>query len=91
MGWLALPIVFVAVALFALRARARLRGMRAGDLVKVAIPRQLDAPLAMGTRLDIGAALKKAGTSMDEVRPLLDRQQDQELLDRYWKLSDSRG
>ena len=62
--------------------------MRAGDFTKVAIPRTADEPLAMGTRLDIAAALKKRGHKVDELRPLLDGAHDQELLDRYWKAMD---
>jgi hypothetical protein len=88
---LVIPVILLAAALFVLRARARLRGMRAGDLFKVEVPRQLARPLAMGTRIDIGAVLKKAGTPAAEIRPLLDGQHDRELLDRYWALRDGGG
>ena len=81
-------IIAIAIALAALlfvaRMRAKLGPIRAGDFVKVAIPRTLERPLAMGTRLDIAAALKKRGVPPDELRPLLDGNHDQELLDRYW-------
>ena len=79
-------MVLLTAIILGLRARARLKGLRAGDLVRVPIPRTLDQPLAMGTRLDIAAALKRAGIARDEIRPLLDGDHDQELLDRYWAL-----
>lgn len=63
-------------------------GLRGGDFIKGAIPRTADKPLAMGTRLDVAAALKKRGHKADELRPLLDGAHDQELLDRYWKETD---
>ena len=63
-------------------------GLRGGDFFKVEIPRTVDKPLAMGTRLDIAAALKKRGHKPDDLRPLLDGAHDQELLDRYWKEKD---
>jgi len=73
-----------------LKLRARMGGsVRLGDFVKVPIPRTLDRPLATGTRLDIAAALKKAGTPPAELRPLLDGEHDAELLERYWKLKDA--
>jgi hypothetical protein len=84
-------VVLATALILGLRARARLRGLRRGDLVKAPIPRQLAGPLAVGTRLDIGAALKKAGVPPDKIRPLLDGQHDQELLDRYWALADHQG
>jgi hypothetical protein len=77
--------------ILALRARARLRGLRLGDLVKVPVPRQLAGPLAIGTRLDIGAALKESGMNRDEIRALLDGDHDQELIDRYWSLPGATG
>lgn len=77
-------VVLVNALVLMLRARRRLRGLRTGDLVKVPIPRTLERPLAMGTRLDIAAELKKRGVPLDELRPLLDGNHDQELLDRYW-------
>jgi hypothetical protein len=85
MSYLVIAIAIgLAVLVFVMRARAKLGPLRAGDFMKVAIPRSLDGPLAMGTRLDIAAALKKRGTSPTELRPLLDGNHDQELLDRYW-------
>src|SRR5262245_11540303 len=75
--------------LLGLRARAQLRRLRRGDLVKVTIPRTLAGPLSTGTRLDAGAALKKSGMSTLEVRALLDGDHDQELLDLYWALMDA--
>jgi hypothetical protein len=79
-----IAVVVGGLALFTLRRG----GLRAGDFIKVAIPRTADKPLAMGTRLDIAAALKKRGTNAAELRPLLDGAHDQELLDRYWKEMD---
>jgi hypothetical protein len=58
--------------------------MKKGDLFRVAIPRTLDKPLAMGTRLDIAAALAQDGVSRDEIRTLVDGAHDRELLARYW-------
>jgi hypothetical protein len=57
--------------------------MPKGDLMKVAIPKTVTGQLAMGTRLDVMAALKKRGMSADDVRTLADAG-DQALLDRYW-------
>ena len=82
-------IVLLTALLLGLRARAQLRRLRRGDLVKVPIPRTLAGPLAIGTRLDAGAALKKAGMPTRAVRALLDGDHDQELLDRYWALKDA--
>jgi hypothetical protein len=76
------------VALLGLALVLKLRHLRRGDFVRVAIPRTADRPLAMGTRLDVAAALKKRGHGADELRPLLDGAHDQELLDRYWKEQD---
>jgi hypothetical protein len=82
--WLAVPIAF-AVAVGLLVVFQLMRGIRAGDFVKVKIPRTLERPLAMGTRLDAVAALKKRGYTPDTLRPLLDGNHDQELLDAYWE------
>ena len=91
--WLyALLAVAVAVALLriVLRARRELPGAKLGDFVPVEIPRSLDGrPLAMGTRLDVGAALEKAGVPMNEVRGLIDTRNDAALLERYWALHDT--
>jgi hypothetical protein len=81
----------VAIGLVLLRWTIRYGAPRAGDFVKVAIPRMLDKPLAMGTRLDIAAALKKAGTRREELAPLCDGAHDRELLDRYWAMKDQAG
>jgi hypothetical protein len=78
------PIAF-AVAVGLLVVFKVMRGMRAGDLVKVKIPRTLERPLAMGTRLDAAAALGKRGYTAETLRPLIDGNHDQELLDAYWK------
>ena len=77
-------MVLLTALILGLRARARMKGLRAGDLVKVPIPRELAGPLAIGTRLDIGAALKQRGMPRAEVRLLLDGEHDEELLQRYW-------
>lgn len=84
---LAFPVAFaVAVGLLVVvRVMRGMKGMRAGDFVKVKIPRTLEKPLAMGTRLDAAAALTKRGYKPDTLRPLLDGHHDQELLDAYWK------
>jgi hypothetical protein len=84
---LAFPIAFaVAVGLLVVAKVMRsMKGVRAGDFVKVKIPRTLERPLAMGTRLDMAAALKKRGYKPEALRPLLDGKHDQELLDAYWK------
>jgi hypothetical protein len=58
--------------------------MPKGDLWKVAIPRTVTGQLAMGTRIDIAAALKKRGVPREETDRLFDGAHDQELLDRYW-------
>jgi hypothetical protein len=81
--WYIVSIALAAV-IVTIKIWLAVRGKGAGDFFKVAIPRTLDKPLAMGTRLDIAAALKKHGTQVDELRPLLDGAHDQELLDRYW-------
>jgi hypothetical protein len=83
----AFPIAFaVAVGLLVvLKVMRGMRGMRAGDFVKVKIPRTVDRPLAMGTRLDIAAALTKRGHKAETVRPLIDGDHDQALLDAYWQ------
>jgi hypothetical protein len=83
-----LALTFGAVFLVLRIRRAFPDGFRAGDFVKVAIPRTADSPLAMGTRLDVAAALKKRGHAPADLRPLLDGRHDQELLDRYWKEMD---
>jgi hypothetical protein len=84
LGALTGGLVLLTALILGLRSRARLRSLRRGDLARMPIPRTLAGPLAVGTRLDIGAALKKDGLSPDEIRPLLDGEHDQELLDRYW-------
>lgn len=69
-----------------LRGRQQLKGAQLGDFVKVAIPRTLEngRPLAVGTRLDIAAALKKKGVPVETLRPLIDGGRDAELLALYW-------
>jgi hypothetical protein len=58
----------------------------AGDLVSVPIPRS--GPLKIGTRIEVAAALKKAGANMADLGPLIDAHDDEELLRRYWELKD---
>jgi hypothetical protein len=89
MYWLIVAVVVLNVVIFALRTRSRMRGMQTGDFIKVSIPRTADGPLAMGTRLDIAAALIKAGTPRAELRPLIESHDDQALLDRYWAMIDA--
>ena len=73
-----------------LRARCELAGAKLGDFVSVKVPRNLDdGPLAMGTRLDVAAALAKAGVPRHEVRGLIDTRNDAALLARYWALHDT--
>lgn len=82
-------IIAITAVIMSLRIWRALRGKGAGDFLKVAIPRTVDKPLSMGTRLDIAAALKKHGAKPVDLRPLLDGAHDQELLDRYWKAVES--
>jgi hypothetical protein len=65
--------------------------MRMGDFFKVEIPRTLDKPLAIGTRMDIAAALEKGGATREELATLCDGAHDRELLDRYWAMKDQAG
>lgn len=56
----------------------------------VRVPRtDEDGPLAMGTRLDVAASLKKAGVSRDQLRTWIDARDDAALLARYWELHDA--
>jgi hypothetical protein len=71
---------------FTLKWKRILGPMKLGDFVSVPIPRS--GPLAMGTRLEVAEALKKAGASQAEVRALIDARDDEELLRRYWELRD---
>jgi hypothetical protein len=83
--WMSAGLAAVSlIALVSFLARSKV-----GDFVKVEIPRTLGAPLAMGTRLDCAAALKKAGVPREEIAPLVDGRHDQELLDRYWQVKDA--
>jgi len=65
--------------------------MPKGDLWKVAIPRTVQGQLAMGTRIDVAAALKKRGVPREEIDRLFDGAHDQELLDRYWSTEPARS
>ncbi len=87
-GVVAAAVVLGGLVVFLKVRRAFPDGVRAGDFVKVGIPRTADRPLAMGTRMDIAAALKKRGDSPGDLRSLIDGTRDQELLDRYWAASD---
>lgn len=80
----AIAIPLGLVVLFLMVRRAFPGGLKAGDFFSVAIPKSANPPLAMGTRLDVMAALKKRGVAEDEIRRLGDGSHDQELLDRYW-------
>jgi hypothetical protein len=87
-----LPVIFVCLAaavgllIVVLRLRSHFpQGLKAGDLVKVDIPRELgDGPLAMGTRMDILAALKRRGVPAEELRALASADDDRALLAKYW-------
>jgi hypothetical protein len=82
----------IGLALIALKARRLLPGAKLGDFVRVPIPRSTSGrSLAMGTRLDVAAALKKAGTPPDELRRLIDARDDDELLRRYWAHHDAQS
>jgi hypothetical protein len=81
-----ITIALVALIIILKVRRATRGGL--GDFMKVAIPRTIDKPLAMGTRLDAAAALKKRGYKLDQLRPLIDGGRDQELVDLYWKEAD---
>ena len=81
-------IIGFAVAVVLLKLGPLLK-LRAGDLVRVAIPRTAERPLATGTRLDVAAALEKAGESRAEVSALLQAGDDAELLRRYWRIKDA--
>lgn len=87
---IALAIVIV-IGLTLLKWTRRHGAPRAGDFFKVAIPRTLDRPLAMGTRMDVAAVLKKAGVPTAEIRGLIDGAHDEELLARYWAIRDQAG
>jgi hypothetical protein len=92
MGWYVLlggGVLLAALTLLLKLRGAFPDGVKAGDFWKVEVPRTLqDGPLAMGTRLDIGALLKKSGVPLDVVRGLIDAGNDAELLRRYWALRD---
>jgi hypothetical protein len=84
--WIAIGAAAVVAALaMIVRVRRTMGPLRAGDFWKVDVPRTVDRPLAMGTRLDAAAALKKSGVPADELRVLIDGDHDQELVDRYWR------
>jgi hypothetical protein len=77
-------MVFVAIGVGVVVLVVLVILMPKGDLWKVAIPRTVTGQLAMGTRIDIAAALKKRGVPREEIDRLFDGAHDQELLDRYW-------
>ncbi len=80
--------VIVAVVAVWLAVRRTFGTLRAGDFFKVAIPRTVDKPLSMGTRLDCASALKKAGVPRAEIDRLLQGELDQQLVDLYWQHKD---
>jgi hypothetical protein len=82
MVWLTLFAVLVASLVIAIKVFRVGSTMNAGDLMRVEIPRE--GPLAMGTRLDVAAALKKAGEDPAELQALIRAEDDEELLRRYW-------
>jgi hypothetical protein len=84
--WIIVVGVALAVLGFALKVARTVGPMKLGDLASVPIPRS--GPLAMGTRLEVAAALKKAGATQAEVRALIETGNDEELLRRYWELKD---
>lgn len=67
MWWLYILVALVPLILVALRFKQAFPGgLEKGDFLRVAVPRtDEDGPLAMGTRLDVAASLKKAGVPMD--------------------------
>ena len=77
--------VVVAIIAIAVRVRRSFGTPRAGDFFKVAIPKTVDKPLSMGTRLDCASALLKAGVPRAEIDRLIKGELDQELVDLYWQ------
>ena len=91
MWWLYLLVALIPLLLLlALRFKQAFQGgLKKGDFLRVDVPRtDEDGPLAMGTRLDVAASLKKAGVPMDQIRTWIDRKDDAALLERYWALHD---
>ena len=88
MWWTYLLVAFVPLVLLALRFKQAFpKGLQKGDFLRVEVPRTAEAgPLAMGTRLDVAASLKKAGVPMDQLRAWIDAKDDAALLERYWEL-----
>ena len=86
MTWVVVLVVVLTALLIVVKVLRATGSMEAGDLVRVPIPRS--GPLAMGTRLDVAAALKKAGESTTDLSALVEARDDNELLRRYWELKD---
>jgi hypothetical protein len=80
--------IYVVSGLLALAVGVKVARLAAvaKDLGGGAIPRE--GPLPMGTRLEVAEALKKAGVSMAELRPIIDARDDEELLRRYWEMKE---
>ena len=91
MWWLYILVALVPLLFLALRFKQAFPGgLKKGDFLSVAVPRtDEDGPLAMGTRLDVAASLKKAGVPMDQIRTWIDAKNDAALLARYWELHDA--
>jgi hypothetical protein len=91
MWWIYILVAVIPLVLLALRfTQAFPGGLDKGDFLRVAVPRTAeDGPLAMGTRLDVAASLKKSGVPMDQVRAWIDARDDAAMLERYWELQDA--
>ena len=91
MWWLYPLVALIPLVLLALRFKQAFPGgLKKGDFLRVSVPRtDEDGPLAMGTRLDVAASLKKAGVPMDQLRTWIDAKDDAALLERYWELHDA--
>lgn len=91
MWWIYILVAVIPVVVLALRFKQAFPGgLKKGDFLRVSVPRTAeDGPLAMGTRLDVAASLKKAGVPMEQIRTWIDTQDDAALLERYWELHDA--
>ena len=87
MWWLYILVALIPAVLLALRFKQAFpEGLKKGDFFRVSVPRTDEAgPLAMGTRLDVAASLKKAGVPMEQLRTWIDAA----LLEHYWELHDA--
>lgn len=88
-AWIWIIAVSLGVVVFLIKVRSAFPGgLKAGDFFSVAIPRKADPPLAMGTRLDVMAALQKRGVPKETLQRFGTGAHDQEMLDLYWAEAD---